>query len=498
MTKLIVSISVYEELNVLKEQIANIKYFSKDFNEVTIIYNCSSLMYKILTNENIIDDKIKIIINPDIINKKRFTGLIHAGFLSNLKYIFHNDITFDYFLVLSARTALCDNINDHNIKRYMETTNSNLKHIAATKKKFFYNSNFYKFKICDGTYLQGYESYIDKPLNTPQWFFGRPSLNNKEWFKKFLNDFSIIFGGKHEGLCFTYNTCKKYVNYFEVNKHLEFDMKTSPHCVEEIVPLTFGYNFKDNADDLSCTFLPNIKVIGRSNKLRYFSKLKSIHKYNSHHLNNNVNENIQVHKTVDIIEKSDDVNTNKIYSICDRMLLINNEYTNYFLDKIQLSENMKVLMINNHLIKNENAFNNSASLLSLNLRNKLGSNFVDYPKNKSIYKNNNTSFKITCENNNIQNLLDDTNINRDNILQRIANKEFDYVVYACMGYNERKIGDIRKHAHCWELVNNHYDNNHIVFLYGSDKMICKSYVKNYGHLKYHSNHGYCFVKKLGF
>ena len=71
----------------LKEKILNIKYNTTDFTEVYVILNCNDIIFDRLQNEKLHDEKIKIIVNPEVINKKRFHGSITRGIFSNLKYI---------------------------------------------------------------------------------------------------------------------------------------------------------------------------------------------------------------------------------------------------------------------------------------------------------------------------------------------------------------------------------------------------------------------------
>jgi hypothetical protein len=155
----------------------------------------------------------------------------------------------------------------------------------------------------------------------------------------------------------------------------------------------------------------------------------------------------------------------------------------------------KVLMINNNFMKKKSWANYSQYLITIGLRNVLHEKFVDYPKIEKLYK--------TYEGKpgygrgfTYSKLLDDLDIDRDNIEEKIKNKEFDYIIYGLMGKDESNFGDIRLKCPFWEIVKEKYDSNHIVFIYGGDKVHSKDNEKNYEHLKYHSDYGMCFVREL--
>jgi len=78
--KILISINIYSEKYYLR-QLNNIKKFCL-FDDITIIYNCSKKFNdKLLTAYNC--DTIKIIVNPEKIDKRRHTGLITKGIFSN-------------------------------------------------------------------------------------------------------------------------------------------------------------------------------------------------------------------------------------------------------------------------------------------------------------------------------------------------------------------------------------------------------------------------------
>ncbi len=171
---------------------------------------------------------------------------------------------------------------------------------------------------------------------------------------------------------------------------------------------------------------------------------------------------------------------------------------NYFLNiitKNTIIPKCRILMINNNLMINENWANYSQYMLTIGLRNVLGSNFVDFPKNKVLYKGHNRQ-NLYGNGFTYSNILDDIPINRENISQQIKNKEFDFIIYGLMGKSEKICGDIRLKTPLWREVSSFYNKDQIIFLYGGDVTLDKQHSIHLRHLIYHSNHGICFVREL--
>lgn len=168
----------------------------------------------------------------------------------------------------------------------------------------------------------------------------------------------------------------------------------------------------------------------------------------------------------------------------------------YFLGKIDCKKDKpKILMINNNLIFRKDWVNYSQNLLTIGLRNVLKENFIDYPKNEIMYKNfdgmRGYGGGFTYSRN-----LDNIEIDRTNIEERIRRKEFDYIIFGLMGESEKRCGDIRLECPYWNLVKNNYKSDNIIFIYGGDKMHCKKRKGHFDHLIYHSRFGKCFVREL--
>lgn len=172
----------------------------------------------------------------------------------------------------------------------------------------------------------------------------------------------------------------------------------------------------------------------------------------------------------------------------------------YLLNSIGVTDfkQPKILMINNNLILDKKWVNYSQYLITIGLRNILQEKFIEYPKNEILYKNYDSSNDYG-KGFTYSKILDDIDIDRDDIQKRIKNKDFDFIIYGLMGKSEKHIGDIRLKTPLWNIVKENYTKDNIIFIYGGDKMHTEKndkYVKHMEHLKYHSEHGICFVREL--
>lgn len=253
MYDLIFSINIFEKLDFLKEQIKNIIYFTKNLN-VLIIFNCNDFMYELTKNLKI--EGIDIIVNPEIINKRRWHGSLTKGIFSNLTYIFKQKIEFKYFIVFSSRNILIKKINLENIKDFFNFTNKKLKEIELSKKKFIQNRSLKNFKILDNEDLNNKDfNHVINSIrgNKKYWFYNRNVVNDKLWFKKFYNQSKFMIGGKHEQLCFPFKVCQKMNRYINLNKNIMKEIYNTCIAVEEIIPQTLSIIC--SCDNLSFTFI---------------------------------------------------------------------------------------------------------------------------------------------------------------------------------------------------------------------------------------------------
>ena len=63
MSSIVISICVFQEPEVVKEQLRNISYFTSHFEKVYVIYNCDDIMYKTLINNKLECTNIQVVIN---------------------------------------------------------------------------------------------------------------------------------------------------------------------------------------------------------------------------------------------------------------------------------------------------------------------------------------------------------------------------------------------------------------------------------------------------
>lgn len=140
--------------------------------------------------------------------------------------------------------------------------------------------------------------------------------------------------------------------------------------------------------------------------------------------------------------------------------------------------------------------NYSRELLAIGLRKLLGVNFIDYPQINILYKDCENKEKYVGKGFTYGGRLDNITIDRNNIEERISNKEFDLVVYGKVGKKIKKkkgtyMHQLYEHEY-WDIVKANYDKNQIVFVYGGDSL------RNIDNqcIKMHSQNGICFVREF--
>jgi len=113
---IIFSINVHEKINLLIKQIENIETYVKV--EYKIIINPNKLMFNKISNTDYINSKNYIYLN-NYLEKKRHHGSLTKGIYLNMEYAI-NKFNFDYFIILSSRNLFYRNIDDKNIKNFVE------------------------------------------------------------------------------------------------------------------------------------------------------------------------------------------------------------------------------------------------------------------------------------------------------------------------------------------------------------------------------------------
>lgn len=135
--------------------------------------------------------------------------------------------------------------------------------------------------------------------------------------------------------------------------------------------------------------------------------------------------------------------------------------------------------------------NYSRDLITIGLRRILNEKFIDYPKNKVLYKGCKKLYKYNGRGFTYGNRLENLNIDREQIEKRIKNREFDFIIYGRVGNKDGSVQKFKDLIH-WKHVTEHYNKNNIIFIYGGDK----TRTKDDECLKMHSEKGICFVREL--
>lgn len=151
----------------------------------------------------------------------------------------------------------------------------------------------------------------------------------------------------------------------------------------------------------------------------------------------------------------------------------------------------RILMINGH-----EGVNYTREFLSIGLRRALGDRFIEYPRNNVLYTG--------CSLNNLhgngytysEKFTTDT-CNRENLISRITNHEFDVIIYGKVGCDEGQSGSCEGMPFL-NIVQKSYTPSEIVFLYGGDGLqdmtnLTSRYTR---HLLKHSAIGICCVREL--
>ena len=239
--ELVISINVFEKLDYLKEQIKNIIFFTRGI-KVLIIFSCNDFMF--YTLKNIKFDGIDILINPEIINKKRWHGSLLQGIFSNLNFILLNEIKFNYFLILQTKNFFIKKLIFENIENYFINTSKIINDYKNSNYKFIYNTSYNKHFTLDQIKFNKYDKHqliLDEISNNKKYrFFNNHNIYNKVWLSKLYQESDIMIQGKHEGLCFTYDVCFKMNQYLKFYNLISDEIYNTNYCVEEGVQHTLS------------------------------------------------------------------------------------------------------------------------------------------------------------------------------------------------------------------------------------------------------------------
>lgn len=145
----------------------------------------------------------------------------------------------------------------------------------------------------------------------------------------------------------------------------------------------------------------------------------------------------------------------------------------------------RILMLNGHMGENY-----TRELLSIGLRRKLGSNFVEYPRNDVLYATTDLTTKYGYGFS-YGGRLEDIPIDRTNIEERMQAHEFDVIIFGKVGYDDWSIHD-------FPYTQSSYKHSELALLYGGDGLQTLKQPENVytAHLIRHLPIGFCFVREL--
>ena len=164
----------------------------------------------------------------------------------------------------------------------------------------------------------------------------------------------------------------------------------------------------------------------------------------------------------------------------------------YFLNKLKLNKNSKILML-----KGQPHLNYNRECLAIGLRRILGKEFIDYPKIDFLYSNCTEISEAYGMGYTYGGVLEDENIDRENIEEKIKNKYYDYIIYGKFGFDAKILGRIPT-CEFWDIVSDNYKGR-IAFLFGGDKIRNieqKSYDRYTKDLFYVKDYGVSFIREF--
>ena len=135
--------------------------------------------------------------------------------------------------------------------------------------------------------------------------------------------------------------------------------------------------------------------------------------------------------------------------------------------------------------------NYTRELLAIGLRRYLRTNFIDYPKINVLYKGCTNKHKYIGKGFTYSERLDDIDIDRNDISNRILNNEFDFIFYGKVGKKRGEIDPVED-LPFWKDVVSHYNKSQIIFIYGGD---LSRNIEEDKCINYHKQYGICFVRE---
>ena len=255
---IIFTINVHEQLDFIIEQLKNIIFFTNHLH-ICIIYNYNKYIYDLLTKYNF--DKysnVKIIINKDTIEKKRWNGTLLKGIIKNIEYIIDNNIHFKHLIILSSRNILRQKILLSDIEVKYKDYFDKIKNLTSDNRRLYFNKEN-KFYICDGTIHDYWHCDMTK---SRKWFWGHNNVQKSYWFAELNKQVDFFIGGRHESLCIPFEVIVKIIDFVKHNPKIMNDCYQFPIAMEEVIPQLLASKFATN-EKMYILLEPNIIKIKR-------------------------------------------------------------------------------------------------------------------------------------------------------------------------------------------------------------------------------------------
>ena len=195
--ELVISINVHENPEFLRLQLDNIRRHVR--LRYAVILSCNRFMADELGRQA---NETGVVVNPQVIEKARFTGTLLQGIVSNIQ-LAARTYTFRYFLVLSSRSLFIKDlteafIDDESVRRCTVATN-----------------------------FSGWH-----------W----PKFKSTELFLYYERNSGLISLGAHEGLIFSQSASESIICFLDHNDCIREDLFSCRCAVEEFALQTIIMN----------------------------------------------------------------------------------------------------------------------------------------------------------------------------------------------------------------------------------------------------------------
>lgn len=169
-------------------------------------------MFAELSNRQLPDN---VYINPEIIEKARYTGTLVQGIVSNISFSL-SEFVFKYFMVLSGRTIFYSDMSVDDLER-LQPRWANLD-----------------------------EMKTGVPRIASAWL--RPVFARTKLGVHYLRAHCPLTTSAHEGLCFSYNVSARIIKFINNNLDIAEDIYATKTVVEEFSLQTIAIHERDETN----------------------------------------------------------------------------------------------------------------------------------------------------------------------------------------------------------------------------------------------------------